>query len=162
MGYRAAHAVTEGNSLLHGEETVAYADAGYQCIENRPDSKNGVTWNIAMRRRTDVAGLLCESGDVCTHGEGGVVLQCALRVAQVGDLLGTSAPVPAKLAVSARPAMAGLSVGSFAWARVIALRPQSSGSVSFSAIKNVLSSLVDALRCWCAMLSARSGETLNA
>jgi transposase, IS5 family len=41
--------VTEGNSLLHGEETVAYGDAGYQGIEKRPDAKTGVTWQIAMR-----------------------------------------------------------------------------------------------------------------
>ena len=34
-----------------------------------------------------VAGPLCESGDVFTQGEGGVVLQRDLPVAQVGDLL---------------------------------------------------------------------------
>ena len=43
------HDVTEGNSLLNGEETVAYGDAGYQGIEKRPDAKDTVTWNIAMR-----------------------------------------------------------------------------------------------------------------
>jgi IS5 family transposase len=43
------HDVTEGNSLLHGEETVAYGDAGYQGVEKRPDAKDTVTWNIAMR-----------------------------------------------------------------------------------------------------------------
>ena len=36
---------------------------------------------------TVVAGPLCESGDVFTQGEGGVVLQRNLPVAQVGDLL---------------------------------------------------------------------------
>jgi diaminopimelate decarboxylase len=36
---------------------------------------------------TVVAGPLCESGDVFTQGEGGVVLQRELPVAQVGDLL---------------------------------------------------------------------------
>jgi diaminopimelate decarboxylase len=36
---------------------------------------------------TVVAGPLCESGDVFTQGEGGVVLQRALAQAQVGDLL---------------------------------------------------------------------------
>ncbi len=41
--------VTEGNSLLHGEETVAYGDAGYQGVEKRPDAKTGVAWHIAMR-----------------------------------------------------------------------------------------------------------------
>jgi diaminopimelate decarboxylase len=34
-----------------------------------------------------VAGPLCESGDVFTQGESGVVLQRDLPVAQVGDLL---------------------------------------------------------------------------
>jgi len=41
--------VTEGNSLLHGEESVAYGDAGYQGIEKRPDAQADVTWHIAMR-----------------------------------------------------------------------------------------------------------------
>jgi len=36
---------------------------------------------------TVVAGPLCESGDVFTQGEGGVVLQRALPTAKVGDLL---------------------------------------------------------------------------
>ena len=38
-------------------------------------------------RDTVVAGPLCESGDVFTQGEGGVVLERALSAAQVGDLL---------------------------------------------------------------------------
>lgn len=38
-------------------------------------------------RDTVVAGPLCESGDVFTQGEGGVVLQRALPQAQVGDYL---------------------------------------------------------------------------
>jgi IS5 family transposase len=41
--------VTEGNALLHGAETVAFGDAGYQGIEKRPDAKTGVAWHIAMR-----------------------------------------------------------------------------------------------------------------
>ena len=41
--------VTEGNSLLHGEETVAFGDAGYQGIEKRPDANTEVVWHIAMR-----------------------------------------------------------------------------------------------------------------
>ena len=47
----AAHVsdVTEGNSLLHGQEEEAYGDAGYQGIENRPDAKKEVLWHIAMR-----------------------------------------------------------------------------------------------------------------
>ena len=39
------------------------------------------------RHSTVVAGPLCESGDVFTQGEGGVVLQRELATAQVGDLL---------------------------------------------------------------------------
>lgn len=43
------HDIIEGNSLLHGEETVAFGDAGYQGIQKRPDAKPEVTWHIAMR-----------------------------------------------------------------------------------------------------------------
>jgi len=39
----------EGNTLLHGQETVAFGDAGYQGIEKRPDAKTGVIWHVAMR-----------------------------------------------------------------------------------------------------------------
>ena len=41
--------VAQGNSLLHGQETVAFGDAGYQGIEKRPDAKADVTWHVAMR-----------------------------------------------------------------------------------------------------------------
>jgi IS5 family transposase len=41
--------IAEGNTLLHGQETVAFGDAGYQGIEKRPDAKRGVTWHVAMR-----------------------------------------------------------------------------------------------------------------
>ena len=41
--------VTEGNSLLHGEETDAHADAGYQGIHKRADANAAVRWHIAMR-----------------------------------------------------------------------------------------------------------------
>ena len=41
--------VEEGNSLLHGQETDVYADAGYQGAEKRPDAKKDVTWHVAMR-----------------------------------------------------------------------------------------------------------------
>jgi diaminopimelate decarboxylase len=40
-----------------------------------------------VAKPTVVAGPLCESGDVFTQGEGGVVLQRDLPQAQVGDLL---------------------------------------------------------------------------
>ena len=52
--------VTEGNALLHGEESVVYADAGYQGADRRPDAKPSVRWSIAMRpgkrRELDKAG----------------------------------------------------------------------------------------------------------
>ena len=43
------HDVTQGNSLLHGKETVAFGDAGYQGVDKRPDAKAKVKWHIAMR-----------------------------------------------------------------------------------------------------------------
>ena len=39
----------EGNSLLHGQMSVAFGDAGYQGIQKRPDEKASVTWYVAMR-----------------------------------------------------------------------------------------------------------------
>ena len=41
--------VVEANSLLHGEETDAFGDAGYQGAHKRPGAKAEVTWHIAMR-----------------------------------------------------------------------------------------------------------------
>jgi len=41
--------IAEGNTLLHGQETVAFGDAGYQGIEKRSDAQADVTWHIAMR-----------------------------------------------------------------------------------------------------------------
>ena len=41
--------VVEANALLHGDETEAFADAGYQGAHKRPDAKSSVRWNIAMR-----------------------------------------------------------------------------------------------------------------
>jgi len=41
--------VVEANSLLHGEETTVFADAGYQGAHKRPDARAGVTWHVAMR-----------------------------------------------------------------------------------------------------------------
>ena len=41
--------VVEANSLLHGEESVVFADAGYQGADKRPDAKGKVTWLVAMR-----------------------------------------------------------------------------------------------------------------
>ncbi len=41
--------VIEANGLLHGHETNAFGDAGYQGAHKRPDAKDGVTWHVAMR-----------------------------------------------------------------------------------------------------------------
>ena len=51
--------VTEGNSLLHGEETVVFADAGYQGVDKRLDANSSVRWRVARhsakRRKLDKA-----------------------------------------------------------------------------------------------------------
>ena len=41
--------IAEANSLLYGQESVAYGDAGYQGVEKRPDATKEVTWHVAMR-----------------------------------------------------------------------------------------------------------------
>ena len=43
-----ANDVTQGHGLLHGEETVIFADAGYQGAAKRPEA-TGVEWLVAMR-----------------------------------------------------------------------------------------------------------------
>lgn len=43
------HDVTQGNSLLQGQESLAFGDAGYQGVEKRADAKSGIQWHIAMR-----------------------------------------------------------------------------------------------------------------
>ena len=40
--------VTQGHSLLHGEESVVFADAGYQRASQRAQA-TGVHWHVAMR-----------------------------------------------------------------------------------------------------------------
>ena len=40
--------ITQGHALLHGEETVVFADAGYQGADKREDA-TGVEWQVAMR-----------------------------------------------------------------------------------------------------------------
>ena len=40
--------VTQGHGLLHGEEIVVFADAGYQGSAKRPEA-TGVDWHVAMR-----------------------------------------------------------------------------------------------------------------
>jgi IS5 family transposase len=41
--------VIEADSLLHGQESDAFGDAGYQGAGKRPDARAGVNWHIAMR-----------------------------------------------------------------------------------------------------------------
>jgi IS5 family transposase len=41
--------IAEANTLLHGQETVVFGDAGYQGVEKRPDANAEVTWHVAMR-----------------------------------------------------------------------------------------------------------------
>ena len=41
--------IVEANSLLHGQETDAFGDAGYQGVHKRPDAKDGVRWHVAMK-----------------------------------------------------------------------------------------------------------------
>ena len=41
--------VVEANSLLHGDETDAFGDAGYQGAHKRADAQPGVDWHVAMR-----------------------------------------------------------------------------------------------------------------
>jgi IS5 family transposase len=44
------HDLTPAHELLHGEETVVYADAGYQGIEKRPEMEGrGIAFRTAMR-----------------------------------------------------------------------------------------------------------------
>ena len=48
------HDVTQGNSLLHGQEKLGFGDAGYQGVDKRAqaartDKDAGIEWHIAMR-----------------------------------------------------------------------------------------------------------------
>jgi IS5 family transposase len=43
------HDVVEGNALLHGQEQVAFGDAGYQGVDKRADANPEVKWHVAMR-----------------------------------------------------------------------------------------------------------------
>ena len=40
--------VTQGYGLLHGEETIVFADAGYQGVDKR-DEATGLQWHVAKR-----------------------------------------------------------------------------------------------------------------
>ncbi len=89
--------VSEVRASKHqGSQHFVLVDAGFSDLM-RPamyGSHHGMeiihadgTLPMTARHSTVVAGPLCESGDVFTQGEGGVVLQRELATAQVGDLL---------------------------------------------------------------------------
>jgi diaminopimelate decarboxylase len=89
--------VSEVRATKHqGSQHFVLVDAGFSDLM-RPamyGSHHGMevihadgTLPSSARHNTVVAGPLCESGDVFTQGEGGVVLQRELSPAKVGDLL---------------------------------------------------------------------------
>lgn len=41
--------MTQAHKLLHGQETDAFADAGYRGAHKRPEAKGDVNWHVAMR-----------------------------------------------------------------------------------------------------------------
>ena len=63
--------VVEANGLLHGQEEVVFADAGYQGASKRADAKPGVTWHVARRpssrRPFEKAGKLGRLIDEIEH-----------------------------------------------------------------------------------------------
>ncbi|MBQ0960296.1 IS5 family transposase [Ideonella sp. 4Y11] len=58
----AVNDVIEANSLVRSSDHEVFADAGYQGAGKRPDARDDVTWNIAMRpgkrRMLDLAKLI--------------------------------------------------------------------------------------------------------
>ncbi len=43
------HDITQAHRLLHGQEKIVWADAGYQGVEKRQGADPSVTWHVAMR-----------------------------------------------------------------------------------------------------------------
>jgi IS5 family transposase len=41
--------VTQAHDLLHGQEEVAFGDAGYTGVEGRPEARHGALWYVAMK-----------------------------------------------------------------------------------------------------------------
>lgn len=68
--------VVEANSLLHGEETDVFGDAGYQGAHKRPDARRGVNWHVAMkpgkRRALDKDKPLDELLDRIEHAKASI------------------------------------------------------------------------------------------
>ena len=67
---------TQGSSLLHGDETVVFTDAGYQGADKRLDANPSVLWQVAMppakRKKLDKANsptrALMEKIEKCKAG----------------------------------------------------------------------------------------------
>ena len=59
--------MTQAGTLLHGGETTAWGDAGYQGVEKRPEHRDGgVEWRVAMkpgRRRLLSEGVAEEAAE---------------------------------------------------------------------------------------------------
>ena len=53
--------------MLHGQESVAFGDAGYQGVDKRPDARADVTWHVAMRPGKRKALNLENSLDAITN-----------------------------------------------------------------------------------------------
>lgn len=69
------HDINEANSLLHGQEQMVFADAGYQGIEKRPDTKPEVKWHVAMRpgkrkalNKADAADVMLDAAEKLKAG----------------------------------------------------------------------------------------------
>ena len=59
--------IVEANSLLHGEESVAFDDAGYQGVEKRSDANTDVTWHVARRPGKRKALNIENEADAMVH-----------------------------------------------------------------------------------------------
>jgi IS5 family transposase len=72
--------VTKAHDLLHGDEAVAFGDAGYIGVQHRPERKRQIEWYVAMKPgkrrslRKAEAGRLRDwiehlKAQVCARGE---------------------------------------------------------------------------------------------
>lgn len=62
--------VTQAHALLHGDETTAFGDAGYQGVEKREENRDSaVTWHVALRPGKRRALPDTESGRLCEQIE---------------------------------------------------------------------------------------------
>lgn len=62
--------ITQAHALLHGEETMAFGDAGYQGVEKREENRDSeVSWYVALRPGKRRALPDNESGRLCERAE---------------------------------------------------------------------------------------------